>query len=174
MTFWKESVKPSPSTLPDPPDIARFDAPDAAEPVVPAKASAPAQSGRTAAESHISPDLIIEGKIEGAGHVRIAGSFKGEINVQGDVTIESGAKVSANVRAERVTIAGELVGNVENAQHVELLQTGSISGDIKSHTVTVAKGSRMRGTAVFGWEESAGSGVTSIRKNSESAGGQGK
>lgn len=173
MALWKESTKSQPSTLPDPPDVARFDVTDLADSAVPAKPSTPLPSARSTAESHISPDLTIEGKIEGAGHVRIAGSFKGEINVQGDVTIESGAKVTASVRAERITVAGDLVGNVENAQHVELLQTGSISGDVKARTFCVAKGSRMRGNAEFGWDETS-TGVTSIRKNSDTAGGQAK
>ena len=36
-------------------------------------------------ESLIAADLTIEGKIEGSGHVRIAGSFKGDVNVQGNL-----------------------------------------------------------------------------------------
>jgi len=35
-------------------------------------------------ESLIAPGLVIEGKIEGIGYVRIAGRFKGEINAKGD------------------------------------------------------------------------------------------
>jgi hypothetical protein len=50
--------------------------------------------------------------------VRIAGRFKGDINVRGDLTIENGAKVNGSVRAERVTIAGELTGNIETAAHL--------------------------------------------------------
>jgi cytoskeletal protein CcmA (bactofilin family) len=166
MALWKEPVKSPSSTLPDPPDLARFDVPDPAEapapkPVSMNTAPAPVRSG---AESHISPDLVIEGQIEGAGHVRIAGRFKGDINGRGDLTIENGAKVTGSVRAERVTVAGELTGNIENAQHVELLQTGALTGDVKSKTFSVAKGSRMRGHAEFGWEDDK-AGVTDIHKN---------
>ena len=50
-----------------------------------------------AKESLIAADLTIEGKIEGAGHVRIAGRFKGDVNVQGNVTIEQGAHVTGQV-----------------------------------------------------------------------------
>jgi cytoskeletal protein CcmA (bactofilin family) len=99
--------------------------------------------------------------------VRIAGRFKGDINVRGDLTIENGAKVNGSVRAERVTVAGELTGNIENAQHVELLQTGALTGDVKSKTFSVAKGSRMRGHAEFGWEDDK-AGVTDIHKNNGS------
>ena len=50
-----------------------------------------------AKESLIAGDITIEGKIEGSGHVRIAGRFKGDVNVQGNVTIEQGAHVTGQV-----------------------------------------------------------------------------
>lgn len=177
MALWKEPAKSPSSTLQDPPDLARFDAPTSeppapVKPIAAANVPAPA-AAHSGAESHISPDLVIEGKIEGAGHVRIAGRFKGDINVRGDLTIESGAKVNGSVRAERVTVAGELTGNIENAQHVELLQTGALTGDVKSKTFSVAKGSRMRGHAEFGWEDDT-TGVTDIHKNNNHGSGQAK
>jgi cytoskeletal protein CcmA (bactofilin family) len=113
---------------------------------------------RTAAksESLIAPDITIEGKIEGSGHVRIAGRFKGDVNVHGDLTIEPSAKVNGSVRADKVIIAGELIGNIEAASHVELLQSGALTGDLKAATLTVAAGSRMRGQAEFGWDDGKG------------------
>ena len=98
-----------------------------------------------ARESVIAADLAIEGKIEGAGHVRIAGRFKGDVKVQGNLTIEQGAKVAGGVAASKVTLAGELDGNIESAQQVELLQGGVINGDVKAGSLTVAAGSRIRG-----------------------------
>ena len=73
-----------------------------------------------AKESLIAADLTIEGKIEGSGHVRIAGKFKGDVNVEGDLTIDGGARLNGGVRAKRVTVAGELEGNIESAERVEL------------------------------------------------------
>jgi cytoskeletal protein CcmA (bactofilin family) len=48
------------------------------------KANSLANVPAAAKESIIASDLIIEGKIEGVGHVRIAGKFKGDVNVQGN------------------------------------------------------------------------------------------
>ena len=106
-------------------------------------------------ESLIASDLTIEGKIDGAGHVRIAGKFKGDVNVQGNLTIEQGAKLTGSVRANKVVIAGEIEGNIESAQQVELLSSGALTGDIKAGSLTVASGARMRGQADFGWEDKA-------------------
>lgn len=104
-------------------------------------------------ESVIAAGLTIEGKIEGAGHVRISGRFKGDVHVDGDLTIEQGAHVAGQVRASVVVVAGELQGNIDTARKVELLQTGVITGDVKAGSLTVAAGSRMRGQVEFGWDE---------------------
>jgi cytoskeletal protein CcmA (bactofilin family) len=106
-----------------------------------------------AKESLIAADITIEGKIEGAGHVRIAGKFKGDVNVQGDLTIERDAKLNGSVRAKKVTVAGELEGNIDAASQVDLQQTGVLIGDLKAASLTVAAGSRMRGQVEFGWDE---------------------
>jgi cytoskeletal protein CcmA (bactofilin family) len=104
-------------------------------------------------ESVIAAELTIEGKIEGSGHVRLVGKFKGDVHVAGNLTIEEGAKLSGSVRAGRVIIAGELEGNIDAASSVELLRTGVLNGDLKAGTVTVTAGSRMRGAADFGWDD---------------------
>lgn len=115
-----------------------------------------ARPAADAKESLIAAGLTIEGKIEGTGHVRIAGNFKGDVHVQGNLTIESGAKVTGGVRANTVIVGGELEGNIDAAARVELLQSGVLNGDLKAGSLTVAAGSRMRGRAEFGWDEKVG------------------
>jgi cytoskeletal protein CcmA (bactofilin family) len=110
---------------------------------------------REGKETVIASGLVIEGKIEGAGHVRMGGRFKGDVNVDGDLTIEPGAKITGSVRASTVTIAGDLEGNIEGASRVELLASGVLTGDLKAGSLTVASGSRMRGNVSFGWDEAA-------------------
>lgn len=123
--------------------------------------SSTARPGVEAKESVIASDLSIEGKIQGSGHIRIAGRFKGDVQVDGDLTVELGAKLNGGVKARKVVIAGELEGNIESAERVEVVNTGVVVGDIKAGNVTVAPGARMRGQVEFGWEE----GELSKRKN---------
>src|SRR6202012_4893345 len=103
-------------------------------------------------ESVIASDITIEGKIIGSGHVRIAGRFKGDVQVDGNVTLDTGAHLEGQVKASVGVVGGELLGNIENAKRVELLEGGVISGDVKAGSLTVAAGSRMRGQVEFGWE----------------------
>lgn len=108
-----------------------------------------------APESVIAAGLTIEGKIEGKGDVRIAGRFKGDAHVQGNLTIGQGAKLTGSVKADTVIIGGELDGNIDAASQVQLLATGVLTGDLKAGSLTVAAGSRMRGQAEFGWQTDA-------------------
>lgn len=120
---------------------------------LPSYEPAPRTRSSETRETVIAAGLTIDGKIEGAGHVRMAGRFKGDVNVDGDLTIESGAKITGSVRASTVTVGGELEGNIEAASRVELLATGVLNGDLKAGSLTVASGSRMRGNVSFGWDE---------------------
>jgi cytoskeletal protein CcmA (bactofilin family) len=158
MALWKDPVKATPGAAPEPSNPARFDLPaePKAEPAPLATSTRAPAREKSRAESLIAPEITIEGKIEGSGHVRIAGRFKGDIDVHGDLTIEAGAHVTGTVRAEKIVVAGELVGNIESASHVDLQQSGALTGDVKAASLSVAAGSRMRGQADFGWEDSLG------------------
>jgi cytoskeletal protein CcmA (bactofilin family) len=166
MAIWKDNTATRMPPAPEAKEPPRYDPPPKPE-LAPAPAAAaptpatpaPAPRVNTAParkESLIAADITIEGKIEGGGSVRIAGKFKGDVNVQGDLTIEAGAKLTGGVRADRVTIAGELEGNVEEASLVELQQSGVVMGDVKAGSLTVAAGARLRGQAEFGWDDGKG------------------
>jgi len=146
MALWKEPATPvTPAATKDPvarepstssitPSITPMNQDMARRPRERAEARAEAK------ESIIAADLMIEGKIEGSGHVRIAGSFKGDVHVQGNLTIEPGARLTGQVRASTVVVGGELQGNIDAAARVELLETGVVAGDVKAGSLTVAAG----------------------------------
>jgi cytoskeletal protein CcmA (bactofilin family) len=138
---------PSPAAAPEKSNVA---------PLTPEIPRRPAKEQRLdMKESVIASDLTIEGKIVGSGHVRIAGRFKGDVQVDGNVTLDTGAHLEGLVKASVVVVGGELIGNIDNAKRVELLEGGVITGDVKAGSLTVAAGSRMRGQVEFGWEGEA-------------------
>ena len=163
MALWKDPTSKDPSqsgfdtaTAVAPEPVVRpVPSPVPATGAEPARRSVERVTSGPAKESLIAADVTIEGKIEGAGHVRIAGRFKGDVNVQGNVTIEQGAHVTGQIAAATVIVSGEVHGNVAASSRVELLETGAINGDVKAAVLTVAAGSRMRGNADFGWPDQA-------------------
>ena len=155
MAIWNNSTAPAPvapnkeaptMTPPEPALKKEYEPTADITPQAPRRMAA-----REAKESVVAAEITITGKIAGAGHVRIAGKFEGDVHIQGDLTIEQGAKVTGGIRAESVAIAGEIEGNIDSAEKVELQSTGIIEGDLKAATLTVAAGSRMRGRVEFGW-----------------------
>jgi cytoskeletal protein CcmA (bactofilin family) len=155
MAIWKESTisnKEAPIMSPEPAVKRESDFP---ADVAPSTARRPVP--REAKESIISSEITITGKIDGAGSVRIQGRFDGDVHIQGDLTVDAGAKLTGGVRANSVAIGGEIEGNIESAESVEILSTGVLNGDLKAGTLTVASGSRMRGRVEFGWGDEASS-----------------
>jgi cytoskeletal protein CcmA (bactofilin family) len=168
MPIWKEQSQPKKEPAPMPPEPATKPEPLMRVDVSPPPAAPRPTSERDVKESFLAENLTIEGKIEGAGHVRLAGRFKGDVNVQGHLTIEPGAKLTGGVRANTVIIGGELEGNIEAAARVELLATGVLNGDLKAGSLTVAAGSRMRGQMEFGWEEKAAKPIMRVESGAAS------
>jgi cytoskeletal protein CcmA (bactofilin family) len=152
MALWKEQAAPpkKDATTMTPEPALKKEPETFADPM-PTSSAPRRTSMHDARESVIAADITIEGKIEGNGHVRLAGRFKGDVHIQGDLTIDAGAKLTGSVRANSVTIGGEVEGNIDSASRVELLATGVLNGDLKAGTLTVAAGSRMRGRSEFGW-----------------------
>jgi cytoskeletal protein CcmA (bactofilin family) len=170
MALWKEPNAPTSSTPPPPAPsgapTSRETSMSATQPTNTETLRRPQGARADLKESILASDLTIEGKIEGSGHVRIAGSFKGDVNVQGNLTIEAGARVTGQVRASTVIVAGELHGNIEGAARVEIQETGILVGDVKAGSLTVSAGSRMRGQVEFGWAEKSVSSLVTAKADS--------
>jgi cytoskeletal protein CcmA (bactofilin family) len=155
MALWKEPNAPNSPTSPSPAVPSATPTSRETSMSAPSSNTETLRRGQVARtdlkESLIAAEITIEGKVEGSGHVRMAGAFKGDVNVQGNLTIEAGAKVTGQVRANIVIVAGELHGNIDAAVRVEIQDTGMVVGDVKAGSLTVAAGSRMRGQVEFGW-----------------------
>ena len=153
MPIWKEQTTPPKDTPFSPAEISPRKEFETRNEVVAPPATMPRVGDRVTKESLIAEEITIEGKIEGAGHVRLAGRFKGDVHVRGNLAIEPGATLTGGVRANTVTIGGQLEGNIDGATRVELLETGILTGDLSADSLTVAAGSRMRGKVEFGWDK---------------------
>ncbi len=156
MALWKENPSPAPAGSPLPPPAAdrSLNSSDPSLAISPRRPT-PKTAGE-GGESVIAANLSIEGKIEGSGNVRMAGRFKGDVRIDGNFTIETGAHLTGQVLAGVVVVGGELQGNIESAKRVDVLEGGIIVGDVKAGSITVAAGSRMRGHVEFGWEDEKG------------------
>jgi cytoskeletal protein CcmA (bactofilin family) len=82
----------------------------------------------------------IEGKYTFSGTVMLNGKFKGEIVSTDTLIIGERGVVNATVRVGTVVIDGELVGNVEATERIELKGKARVFGDLEAPVIVVQEG----------------------------------
>lgn len=108
-----------------------------------ARPAAPRATGR-GRDSVVGPGVSLQGTLTGAGSMRIEGAFDGIINIQGALFVADGAKVTAEIRAGAVSVAGSVKGNII-AGKVEILSTGRVWGDLITTAFATEEGAFLRG-----------------------------
>ena len=98
----------------------------------------------------ISEDAFFHGTLAVKGSLRVEGVFEGDISDAVDVEVGARGRILGNVAAERVTVAGEVVGNIVAAVFVELLASARHSGDIRAPKLRVDEGAFFDGVCAMG------------------------
>ena len=63
-------------------------------------------------DSLIGENIKITGKIEGKGNLRVDGFIEGDINYEGNIVVGETGKVYGNIKANDISLAGTIHGNV--------------------------------------------------------------
>ncbi len=117
---------------------------------------------RTAEADNVSAEQIatvlgkgssFSGKLTFEGAVRIEGEFHGEIQTSGTLIVAHGAKVEAQVVASVVIVEGEVNGNIQAGELLEIKGQAVVIGDVRTPALSIERGavfhgaSQMRGNA---------------------------
>lgn len=114
-----------------------------APPRVPAPQLVSAQSP-IGFETVLGSGSVMEGHFKSSGNVRLDGTFTGTLEISGSVLVGETAKITADIHAKNVSIAGAVRGNV-SGKKVQLLRTGRIWGDINAAALTTEEGAFIDG-----------------------------
>jgi len=93
----------------------------------------------------IGEDCEVKGSLHSQRSIRVEGTLEGEINSQGEVFIGVKSKVKANIIARRITICGEVIGNIEAIDGLEILESGRVYGDITGNKLMIEEGAIYKG-----------------------------
>jgi cytoskeletal protein CcmA (bactofilin family) len=85
------------------------------------------------------------GKLIFNGAVRIDGDFQGEVYGQGSLVIGEGALVKANIAVNSVYIAGDVQGNIDVKEKINIHSTGKFSGDVRTPVFIMEEGALFDG-----------------------------
>ncbi|MBA3950002.1 MAG: polymer-forming cytoskeletal protein [Acidobacteria bacterium] len=144
--MWKKNDAPIPqhtpasSPAPVPPPAAA--ATPSAAPVAPQAARAASSS----APVTIGASVVIKGELSAKEDLTISGRVEGKVEVRDHVVrVGREAKVNAEINARAVIVEGTVTGNINASERIELLEHGSVEGDITSPKISMAEGAEFRG-----------------------------
>jgi cytoskeletal protein CcmA (bactofilin family) len=93
----------------------------------------------------LGPRDSLVGKLTFDGDVKVAGNLEGEIKASGDVSVDDGGTVKANVEGNNVSVRGNLTGNVTAKGKLSVGGAGAVHGDVKVGRLSVEDGGTLNG-----------------------------
>ena len=126
-------------------------APSPVAPPTHAARPAPAPAAPSAATATstcvIGAKTRIKGDITGDENVTVDGLVEGSIKISRDLRVGPGGSVKATVSAQSIVIAGELIGDCQATQRVQIDATGRMTGNIRAPRVVIVEGASFRGNS---------------------------
>jgi cytoskeletal protein CcmA (bactofilin family) len=91
-------------------------------------------------------DTEIKGDLRFKGTFRVDGHFKGKVDSDSTLIIGDSGKVEADIKIGHLIINGEIKGNIQASDKVEVNANGRVFGTIVSPTLTVEEGAYLEAT----------------------------
>jgi len=96
--------------------------------------------------SMIGKSIVVKGEIAASDPLYIYGRVEGLINAPAHrVTIGKEGKVKADISAREVVIMGDVCGNLNGGDRVEIRSDGSLTGNLAAHRICIEDGAFLKG-----------------------------
>lgn len=105
-------------------------------------------------ETVLGANSTLKGDLKCQGNLRLDGTFEGTLQIEGNVLIGETAKITADINAKNVSIAGAVRGNV-GGKKVQLLRTARVWGDISATAISTEEGAFIDGKITMITHEAA-------------------
>ena len=121
----------------------------------PAQTKYPSSGAPLATESaRIGPGLVIEGEIHGDEDLILDGRIRGSISLGlHQLLIGEAGSAQADVSARKVIVFGEVVGDIQASETVELRRTAKVRGNIRTANLRIEEGATLDGRIEMGSRE---------------------
>lgn len=102
-----------------------------------------------------NPDTIVgrgvrvEGTLQTSGDIQINGEFKGKLITEKDVVIGEHAVVDADINGQNVYVSGEVKGDINAFEKIEILETGKVDGNVTAGALSIESGGILKGTSTM-------------------------
>jgi cytoskeletal protein CcmA (bactofilin family) len=105
-------------------------------------------------ETVLGANSTLEGTLRSSANIRLDGTFTGTLEITGNVLVGETAKITADINARNISIAGAVRGNI-SGKKVQLLRTGRVWGDIQAAALTTEEGAFIDGKITMASPEGA-------------------
>ena len=95
----------------------------------------------------IGSKVQLKGELHGAEAVLVEGTIEGSIRLTAELRVAPGGTAKADVSANTVVVAGEVIGDCHATERVVLESTGRLTGNIRAPRIVIAEGASFRGTS---------------------------
>lgn len=126
--------------------------------------------------SRLGANLHVKGEVTGSEDFVIEGTFEGLVQLdEGNLTIARTAKVTADIVAAEIVVAGDVKGNVRAKKRIRLKTDGSVTGDLTTPEILIEDGALFKGSVEIdkgvenGAQESAPSQLASTSTTPQAA-----
>ncbi len=97
------------------------------------------------AETVIGASVKVDGDFISDGDVLVQGILNGSLKTKGNLRIEQGAKIKADVESANAQVYGEIEGNVSIQGNLIIGSSAKISGDITTKVLSIEPGAVLNG-----------------------------
>ena len=80
-----------------------------------------------------------------AGDAHIEGVVIGDISAAGNVTIGEGGRVTSQIRASSIVVAGKVTGDIVGSERIEICRTATVFGNVTSPILLIKAGAGLEG-----------------------------
>jgi cytoskeletal protein CcmA (bactofilin family) len=123
--------------------------PSEAKPMSPIESSFPSTSTTASSSStaRLGQSLHFKGEISGNEDLHIDGSVEGLIHLEDrKLVIGASAKVTADVISREVVVYGNVKGNLQARDRIEIKKDGSVVGDLTTARIMIEDGAYFKGS----------------------------
>jgi cytoskeletal protein CcmA (bactofilin family) len=113
----------------------------------------------------LGPDVVFKGELSFEKGLKLQGRLEGKINTAGKLHVSKEAKLSADVDAGSITVEGDVKGNLNASDRIELKATARYEGDLRTSKLVVDEGAIFSGHVSVGPESNKASKPTTKNLN---------
>jgi cytoskeletal protein CcmA (bactofilin family) len=98
-------------------------------------------------KASIGKSIVINGELSGSEDLTIEGRVDGKIELRDHIlTVGSNGRIKAQISAKAIVVLGQVTGNLNATEKVDIKETGSVEGDVVAPRVAIADGSHFKGS----------------------------